>query len=70
LQPNAILSVAVTINLAYWVIGQGLGGLFTGTATDPNTVPLFILLAVAIYSLTAPEEQRVEGHAGRHSARC
>jgi hypothetical protein len=50
-RPRPFLVLAIVLNLGYWVLGQGLGGLFTGTATDPNAGPLFILLAVALYSL-------------------
>jgi hypothetical protein len=45
------LALAIALNLAYWVLGEGLGGLFTGSATDPNAAPLFILLAILLYSL-------------------
>lgn len=45
------LLLACLISLAYWVLGQGLGGILTGSATDPNTGPLFVLLAVAISAL-------------------
>jgi hypothetical protein len=41
----------VVLNLAYWVFGQGLGGIFQGQATDPNAGPLFILLAYVMYTL-------------------
>ncbi|HEX4008430.1 MAG TPA: hypothetical protein VHX62_00395 [Solirubrobacteraceae bacterium] len=49
--PRALLWLAIIINLAYWVFGQGLGGIFQGGATDPNAAPLFILLAAALYAL-------------------
>jgi hypothetical protein len=51
-RPKPFIALAVAINLAYWVLGQGLGGIFTGTGTDPNSAPLFILLALGLYSLT------------------
>jgi hypothetical protein len=54
-RPKALLTLAIVLNGAYWVIGQGLGGIFTGSGTDPNAGPLFILLALALYPLT---EQR------------
>ena len=50
-RPKPFLALAVILNLAYWVLGQGLGGIFTGSATDLNAGPLFILLAYAMYSL-------------------
>ncbi len=45
------LLAAILLNLAYWVIGQGLGGIFQGGATDPNAGPLFVLFACALYVL-------------------
>jgi hypothetical protein len=43
-----LLWLSIVMNLAYWVIGQGVGELFAGGATDPNAGPLFILLALAM----------------------
>jgi hypothetical protein len=45
------LIIAVALNLAYWVFGQGFGGIAEGNATDPNAGPLFVLLAVAMCAL-------------------
>jgi hypothetical protein len=45
------LIAAVILNLAYWVFGQGFGGIFQGGATDPNAGPLFVLFACALYTL-------------------
>jgi hypothetical protein len=50
-RPRTFLWIAIVLNLVYWVVGQGLGGLFAGGATDPNAGPLFILMSVALYSL-------------------
>jgi hypothetical protein len=50
-RPKAFLALAIALNLAYWVLGQGLGGVLTGSATDPNAGPLFILFALALYPL-------------------
>ena len=47
------LAIAIALNLVYWVIPQGLGGLFAGGATDPNAGPLFVLLAFAVLPLCA-----------------
>jgi hypothetical protein len=54
-----LLVLSVVLNLVYWFVGQGLGGIFAGGATDPNAGPLFILLAYAVYQL-APYEIRTE----------
>ncbi len=54
------LYVSIALNLAYWLIPQGLGGIFTGQGTDLNAGPLFILLAVAMIPLT----QRADASSG------
>lgn len=43
-----LLWLSIVMNLAFWVIGQGVGEIFAGGATDPNAGPLFILLALAM----------------------
>jgi hypothetical protein len=50
-RPRQFLALAIALNLAYWVLGQGFGGIFEGGATDPNAGPLFILLACALYTM-------------------
>lgn len=44
---SALLFGAV-LSLAYWLVGQAFGGILTGTGTDPNAGPLFVLLALAL----------------------
>jgi len=56
-RPKVFLWIAIVLSLAFWVIGQGFGGIFAGGATDPNAGLLFVLLAVALYALV-PYEQR------------
>ena len=61
--PRKFLIAAVVLNLLYWVVGQGFGGIFAGGATDPNAGPLFVLLAYALYTLVPfgqPAESAVE----------
>lgn len=50
-RPKVFLWIAIGLNLVYWVVGQGFGGIPAGGATDPNAGPLFVVLAVALYSL-------------------
>ncbi|MBV9817021.1 MAG: hypothetical protein JOZ07_01565 [Solirubrobacterales bacterium] len=52
-RPRLFLGLAIALNLVYWVIPQGLGGILGGGATDPNSGPLFVLLACAMYPLVA-----------------
>ena len=39
------LGLAIVVSVGYWIVGQGLGGVLTGQATDPGTAPLMILIA-------------------------
>lgn len=50
-QVRFYLALGIGVSLFYWVIGQGLGGIFTGTATDVDTAPLVILIAAMLFAL-------------------
>ena len=58
--PKPFLAAAVVLNLAYWVLGQGFGGIFQGGATDPNAGLLFVLFAYTMYSLVPYEQPAAE----------
>ncbi len=45
--PAPFLYGGAALALVFWVTGQGLGGILTGSGTDPNAGPLLVLLAVA-----------------------
>lgn len=49
-----LIGLAIVLNLIYWVLGQGFGGLFMGNATDPNAGLPFVLLAVAVGGILTP----------------
>jgi hypothetical protein len=53
-QVRPLILVAIVLNLAYWVLGQGFGGIFMGNATDPNAGLPFVLLAIAVATVLAP----------------
>jgi hypothetical protein len=55
------LLLGALLSIAYWTLGQSLGGLTTGKATDPNAGPLFVLLALALL----PRRRVNEGAVGR-----
>jgi cytochrome oxidase Cu insertion factor (SCO1/SenC/PrrC family) len=58
-RPTPFLALAIVLSLGYWVIGQGFGGIFyTGSATDPNAGPPFVLLALVLYTLTPIRQRR------------
>ncbi|MDE3069366.1 MAG: hypothetical protein KGJ43_01415 [Acidobacteriota bacterium] len=66
--PKPFLALAIGLNLAYWVLGQGFGGIFTGQATDPNAAPLFVLLACALHALAAHDAQPARDASGPNGA--
>ncbi len=67
-RPKQFLWAAVILNLVYWVLGQGFGGIFTGQGTDPNAGPLFVLLAFALYWLIPyPPDARADASQPIHS---
>ena len=49
---RAALVLAIVLAVVIW-LAEGLGGIFTGAGTDPNSGPLLALLAVAFWP-TAP----------------
>jgi hypothetical protein len=60
-RPGA-LAVGAVLSLAYWVLGQNLGGPFwAGQATDVNTGPLLVLLALTLAAHHSSAPGPVEG---------
>jgi hypothetical protein len=49
---RAAMVLAVAVAAALW-LAQGLGGILTGSATDPDTGPLLALLALAFWPLAS-----------------
>jgi hypothetical protein len=45
-KPAVALGLALTV--VFWVLGQDLGAIYTGQATDPNSGPLIALMAIAL----------------------
>ena len=58
--PKEFLVAAAVLNLVYWVVGQGFGGIFAGGATDPNAGLLFVVFAGAMYTLLPSEQPATE----------
>jgi hypothetical protein len=54
------VTTGLVLSLAMWVIGQDLGQLYSGQATDPNSGPLIALMAVVL--LTRPRNVSTGGH--------
>jgi hypothetical protein len=51
---RAVIVLAVALAVVIW-LAEGVGGLFTGSGTDPNSGPLLALLAVAFWPVAATE---------------
>ena len=54
---KAALVLAIVLALVIWVVAEGFGMILAGGATDPNSAPLLVLLALAywpIRTVTAP----------------
>jgi hypothetical protein len=49
LTARSVLVIAMALAAASWVLGQAFGGIATGQATDPNTGPLLVLLALCYW---------------------
>ena len=47
------LIASIALSLSFWVLAEGLGGLFTGQATDVGTGPLMVVLAVVLLPLAS-----------------
>lgn len=55
-RPGRIRTVSTAagalLAVGFWIFGQGLGLVFSGQSTDPNSGPLLVLLAVATLTAT------------------
>ncbi len=56
IRPLAV-AVGLVLMVAFWVVGQALGGVVTGLSTDPSSAPLVLILGLALL--------RQHGAAGR-----
>ena len=54
-RPTPFLAAGGLLAAFFWISGQGLGGIFTGSGTDPNTGPLIVLLALAMVPAALPD---------------
>lgn len=49
------LIAAMAVSLVFWLLAEGLGGLFTGQATDIGTGPLMILISALLLPLATTD---------------
>ena len=50
---TAAAVAGAVVATTFWVLGQNIGQLYSGQATDPNTGPLIVLMALALVGSTA-----------------
>ncbi|WP_300610487.1 hypothetical protein [Trebonia sp.] len=50
---KAALVLAIVVALVIWVVGEAFGTIIAGGATDPNSGPLLVLLALTFWPLAA-----------------
>ncbi len=50
---KATLVLAIVVALVIWVVGEAFGTIIAGGATDPNSGPLLVLLALTFWPLAA-----------------
>ena len=50
---TAAAVAGAVVATTFWVLGQNIGELYSGQATDPNTGPLIVLMALALVGSTA-----------------
>ncbi len=55
------LTVAAVLAAAIWVAGQDLGGILTGSGTDPESGPLLILLVLAYWPVRTRGVRTIRG---------
>jgi hypothetical protein len=51
---NLFLVVGSLLALFVWITAEYFGGIFTGQGTDPNSGPLFVLIAAALWATPRP----------------
>ena len=62
------LTLTVVLGLVYFCLGQGMGGILTGSATDPGTGPLLILIAFGLPAYNVTRSAPCVGAAGQESS--
>lgn len=55
---RAMVLLAGTVAVIIWIVGENFGGILVGSATDPNTGPLLVLLAAAYWPGPHPRTAR------------
>lgn len=61
---RAALALGIALSVVYWIIGQQFGGITSGAASDVGAAPLYVLLALSLWTPRhAPElSSSVQSH--------
>ena len=54
---EVFLALGFVMTILFWITGQGLGGILTGSGTDPNTGPMVAVLALAMVPTIVPRSK-------------
>jgi len=52
-RPQVFIGLGIALALTYWVTGEGLGALLTGSGTDPSNGPIVALIGLSVLPLVA-----------------
>lgn len=47
--PRVALVISIVLAIGIWIFGEAFGGILTGQGTDPNSGPLWVLLALCMW---------------------
>jgi hypothetical protein len=61
----AAATVGAVVAIAFWVLGENVGQLFSSQATDPNTGPVIMLMAMALIGTLAADRRVIHSDAAR-----
>jgi hypothetical protein len=50
-RPQLFIGLGIGLALLYWVTGEGLGAILTGSGTDPNNGPIVALIGLSVLPL-------------------
>jgi hypothetical protein len=50
-RPQVFIGLGIGLALLYWVTGEGLGEILTGSGTDPNNGPIIALIGLSVLPL-------------------
>lgn len=72
--PRVALGAAIALNLVFWVVGQNLGGMLSGSGTDLGTAPPLMLFALVLWprplGLEAPADRAATRTTGDYVAQA